>query len=478
MFSLLYENRQCLLSWARGFPRRRAVAAVLRSIVTGYRRWTAIAISARFMRDQSGSYAVMFGLLAPIFIGALALGSETGLWYSTQEKMQGAADSSAISAAVGLNAGNTNYALQADATAATYGYVAGSNGTTISVNKPPLTGPNVATPGAVEVIIKQPQTPLFSGLFLKSPVVVQGRAVAGPKAEVTCVLALSQTPLVSLVTGIAAAAFANVLADQCTVADNSPGLLALTVALFSSITAQKVKVVGGFLGLLGTVTPAPVNAAKTPDPFDGTTIPDISGMPCDPHSFYPFYPTLATTHTITGTVTLSPGRYCGGLAVSGTGNVTLSPGTYYMDGGHGLVGNGIEVVLGGTLTGTGVTIVLTSSDALVNLPGLSLLGTVNLTAPSSGPYADLVVYDDRPALLGIVPGLGLAFTLSPITNLIGTIYAPHSVVTYAVNGGTTHTGQCTRLIADTLIFAAGGSSFSKCAVTLGPSSGAPASLLE
>ena len=109
MFSLLYENRQCLLSWARGFPRRRAVAAVLRSIVTGYRRWTAIAISARFMRDQSGSYAVMFGLLAPIFIGALALGSETGLWYSTQEKMQGAADSSAISAAVGLNAGNTNY---------------------------------------------------------------------------------------------------------------------------------------------------------------------------------------------------------------------------------------------------------------------------------------------------------------------------------------------------------------------------------
>ena len=139
---------------------------------------------------------------------------------------------------------------------------------------------------------------------------------------------------------------------------------------------------------------------------------------------------------------------------------------------------GLAVVLGGTLTGTGVTIVLTSSDALVNLPGLSLLGTVNLTAPSSGPYADLVVYDDRPALLGILPGLGLAFTLSPTTNLIGTIYAPHSVVTYAVNGGTTHTGQCTRLIADTLIFAAGGSSFSKCAVTLGPSSGAPASLLE
>ena len=112
-----------------------------------------------------------------------------------------------------------------------------------------------------------PKNPLFSALFLTSPVVIQGRAVAGPTPQVICVLALSQTPLVSLVTGIAAAAFANVLADQCTVADNSPGLVALTVALFSSITAQKVNVVGGFLGLLGTVTPTPVNAPATPRPF-------------------------------------------------------------------------------------------------------------------------------------------------------------------------------------------------------------------
>jgi hypothetical protein len=138
---------------------------------------------------------------------------------------------------------------------------------------------------------------------------------------------------------------------------------------------------------------------------------------------------------------------------------------------------GLSVVLGGTLTGTGVTIVLTSSNPLINLPGLSLLGVVNLTAPSSGSYAGLVVFEDRPALLGVLPGLGLTYAGGAAANLVGTIYAPHSVVTYAL-GGPTHTGQCTRLIADTIAFAAGGSSFSKCAVTLGPSSGAPASLLE
>jgi hypothetical protein len=319
---------------------------------------------------------------------------------------------------------------------------------------------------------------LFSSLFLNSPVVVQARAVAGPNPQVTCVLALSQTPLVSLVTGIAAVALANVLADQCDVADNSPGLLALTADLLSSITAQKVTVVGTSLSLLGTVTPTPVTgAAATPDPFAGTTIPDIL-------SLYPNCATYSLGGTnpwgpITTTVTLTPGRYCGGMSVNGGGNATLSPGTYYMDVGTGQIGGfGLSVLSGGTVTGTGVTIVLTSSSSLINLPALSLLGTVNLTAPTSGTYANLVLFEDRPAILGVLPGLGPTFTLSPSVNLIGTIYAPHSVVTYAANGGTTHTGQCTRLIADTLIFAVGASSFSKCAVTLGPSSAAPASLLE
>jgi Putative Flp pilus-assembly TadE/G-like len=474
MFSLFHKNCRCLLSRPRGFPRQdtnpclgfeaTSAAAAKWGIVAECRRSAALGLAARFMRDRSGAYAAVFGLIAPVFIGTLALGTETGRWYLTQEKMQGAADASAISAAIGLNGGDTNVTLEANATAASNGFTNGSNGTVVTLNNPPKTGPNVGNSGAVEVIIKQPQSLLFSSLFLNSPVVVQARAVA--RAAPPCVIALSQTPLVSLVTGVAAAAFANVLADQCTVADNSPGVVALTAALFSSITAQKVKVVGGFLGLLGTVTPTPVNAPPTPDPFKGTTVPDISSLPCNPYS-------SSTYGNITGAVTLNPGRYCGGLTVIGGANVTLSPGTYYMDG--GLLG--LSVLLGGTVTGTGVTIVLTSSNPLINLPGLSLLGTVHLTAPSSGPYAGLVVFEDRPLTLGVLPGLGLTFAGGAAANLIGTIYAPHSVVTYAL-GGPTHTGQCTRLIADTIAFAAGGSSFSKCAVTLGPSAAAPASLLE
>jgi hypothetical protein len=444
-------------------------------IVTDCRRLAAFGIAARFMRDRSGAYAVMFGLMAPVFIGTLALGGETGLWYSTHEKMQGAADSSAISAAVGLIGGNTNYTLQAKATAASNGFVDGSSGTVVTVNNPPKSGPNTGTNGDVEVIIKQPQKLLFSGLFLKSPVVVQTRAVAGPPSGVVCILALNKSLLLPGITAVASAA---VMADQCNIADNSPSPLALTEAAFASITAQKVNVVGGYVDVLGSMTTTQgvhTGVASTADPFAGLSVPTPPAGSCDPNS--------ANSGSITGTVTLSPTlRYCGGISVGAGGNVTLSPGTYYLD--FGLLPplpalGGLQVAPGGSLTGTGVTIVLTSSNGLLShlanldLGGVLSGGVINLTAPTSGTYANLVLFVDPNApLLSLI-----TFRGGTQNNFVGTIYAPSSQVVYLLGSGT-KTGQCTRLIADTIIFGLTGASFSKCAVTLGPSAAAPASLLE
>jgi hypothetical protein len=435
----------------------------------------AFGLAARFMRDRSGAYGIMFGLMAPVFIGTLALGSETGRWYAAQEAMQGAADSAAMSAAVGINDGNTNLALQADSAASSYGFVNGSNGTTVNVNQPPLSGPNVTTPGAVEVIINQPQKLLFSSLFLKSPVVVQGRAVAVASNGIPCVIALNHSLVVA---GITVQLGSAALADKCNVADNSPSPLALTVDAASSITAQKINVVGGFVDILGTVTTTQgvhTGATAAVDPFAGTTVdPSFSSLTCDPNSFYNTI--TKGTIAITGTVTLSPGRYCGGLNVGASGKVTLSPGTYYMDGNFP-AWTGITVATGGSVTGTGVTIVLTSSGLLsnllnVDLGGLLNGGVINLTAPSSGRYAGLVLFADPGATLAILSLRG-----GTQNNFVGTIYAPYSTVLYLLSSGT-KTGQCTRLIADTINFDLGSASFSKCAVTDGVASAAPAQIVE
>jgi Putative Flp pilus-assembly TadE/G-like len=454
MFSLVHKNCRCLLSWSRGVPRRGADPCR--------------GIAARFMRDRSGAYAVMFGLMAPILIGALTLGTETGLWYATHEKMQGTADSAAISAAVGLIDGDANATLDANATAASDGYVNGSSGTVVTVNKPPKSGPNVATPGAIEVIIKQPQSLLFSSLFLKSPVVVQARAVAGPP-QVICILALNKGLVLPGLTAVGAA----VMADKCNIQDNSPSPLAFSADALANITAQEINVVGGYVNILATVT-APegihTGVASTRDPFAGTTVPNISSLPCNSYSFN-------TYGKITGPVTLSPGRYCGGISVAG-GTVTLGAGTYYMD--LAFVGAGLSVASGGTLTdnGAGVTIVLTSSgllSSLVNLDLGNLLGggVINLTAPTTGPYTNLVVIVDPAATLSILTLKG-----GTQDSFVGTIYSPAqgSQVIYALGSGT-KTGQCTRLIADEITFL-GAASFSKCFDPGLSSLAAPASLLE
>ena len=143
----------------------------------------------------------------------------------------------------------------------------------------------------------------------------------------------------------------------------------------------------------------------------------------------------------------------------------------------GFLGGGLAVASGATVTdnGAGVTIVLTSSGLLSNLAnvdlgGLLSGGVINLTAPTSGTYANLVLFADPSALLSV-----LTFRGGTQNSFVGTIYAPGSPVAYLLGSGT-KTGQCTRLIADTIIFGLTGASFSKCAVT--SASAAPAQLLE
>jgi Flp pilus assembly protein TadG len=74
--------------------------------------------------DQRGTVAVMMGLLFPILIGGLGLGFEVSNWYLQTRAMQNAADSAALAAAANASA---NYAVEAKAVAAQYGFVDGSN---------------------------------------------------------------------------------------------------------------------------------------------------------------------------------------------------------------------------------------------------------------------------------------------------------------------------------------------------------------
>ena len=166
------------------------------------------------------------------------------------------------------------------------------------------------------------------------------------------------------------------------------------------------------------------------------------------------------------TATISAGCYTGNLTVGNNATLVMNPGTYYID-------RGSISTNGGTITGDGVTIVLTSSSggnwSTINLSGHS---TVNLTAQTSGTFSGLVIYADRrmPNHTGMSIGGGSSQSFS------GDFYFPSTTVTFGGNGSSS---SCTRLIAHTISLD-GTSTFASSCSGMGTASlgGAPAAIAE
>ena len=386
-----------------------------------------------FAGDQSGSYVIMCAVLMPVFIGMSALGTEVGMWLYTRQTVQSAADSAAISAAIAYYYGS-DPTTAADAVATSYGFVnsgegGGSGGATVTVSRPPATGNYTTTAGAVEVDIQQPQSALFSALFGIVPFKIKGRAVALANISGTgCTLSLD--PTASGATTVKGSA--QVTLNGCNMYDDSNSATALTVNGSATVSAQAVDVVGGISGTSNITVPQPPDIATDqsywPDPYANTQIQPFSG--CDQKNF-----------SAKSTMTLTPGVYCGGMSLNAGAVVTLSPGIYILDRGS------LQVNGGASLTGTGVTLVFTSSTGQ-NYATATINGgaTVNLTAPTSGPTQGIALFGDR----NMPTGTGFKFNGGASQYFGGAIYIPKGAVDFA-GGANTSTG-CTQLIGDTLTF--------------------------
>jgi Flp pilus assembly protein TadG len=390
----------------------------------------------RFRRDQSGAYLIIAGLMMPVLVGFVGLGTDVTLWYNQHRKMQDAADSGAVSAATAYSSrpgnGNDTWTPQANAVASSYGFVNGTNSVTVTVNQPPLSGTHTATAGAIEVIVAQPQARLFSAVFGSAQAAVSARAVAAATAGTGCVLTLDRT-MKGAATDVGAPA---VVLTGCSLFDNSNNSAALTVGGAATLTALSVSVVGGISGAGGiTTTPTSNNiatgAAPVADPYANTSFPPKPALGANPSPIH-------------GTKTLDPGTYSGGLQLHAGANVTLNPGTYYLDGGT------LDVNASATLTGTGVTLVFTGSGTPCSCATATINGgaTVNLTAPTSGATSGIVFFGDRNM------ANGTAFTLNGGSNQTfgGAIYLPEAAVTINGASASGDPNACTQLIADTVKF--------------------------
>lgn len=383
----------------------------------------------RFRRDESGNYLIIMGIAMPALIGTAGLGTEEGFWLYRHHLAQSAADAAAISAATGYSADpNTDVVTQARGVAAQYGFAGGgTNSVMVTVNKPPKSGKYTNSTNAVEVYVQETRPRLLSAIFGNQRVIIKSRAVALANGGLGCMLSLDKTasnagnlqgnPVINL--------------TNCTAYDNSNAAAnALNVGGTASLNALSVYVTGGISGDANITTTRGIvtGANPIPDPYANTSYNSYAG--CNYNNL--------SEHS---SVTLNPGVYCNGLQLNAGAVVTLNPGVYYMDRGTLFINGGT------TITGSGVTIVFTSSTgqhyATATINGGA---TVNLTAPTSGPTSGIVMFGDRNMPVGTTfslnGGSGQGFG--------GAIYLPKAALAYA--GGAAANTNCTEVIADTINF--------------------------
>jgi hypothetical protein len=220
---------------------------------------------------------------------------------------------------------------------------------------------------------------------------------------------------------------ASVTVNNAGVRVNSSSSTAITTANNATGSAPWFAVVGNVSGSLSLNRAVSTGADLLPDPLAALPAPDQSNMTIQK--------TSALSYTATASHTLSPGIYQGGISLGGNSTTTFQPGVYVIQGGLSISGNA-------TVSGTGVFIYNTYTQT--NPMGAFAItgsGSVNLSAPTSGPYQGIVLMQDRGS------DLQVSLTGSGSTQLGGVLYSPAGTISLGGSGSLSGGGVLANKVA-------------------------------
>jgi Flp pilus assembly protein TadG len=124
-------------------------------------------------------------------------------------------------------------------------------------------------------------------------------------------------------------------------------------------------------------------------------------------------------------ITLNPGLYSGGIRITSNSNITFKPGTYI------LAGGGLSVTGNAQLSGTGVTFYDTTGPGGYQPITFSGNVTANLSAPTSGPLAGILFFQDRSVAYSSSNGSTIVGNSN--SSFDGALYFPTTALTYTGN---------------------------------------------
>ena len=370
----------------------------------------------RLRADKRGTVALLMGLLLVPLVGALGVGFEVSNWYLTLRGMQNAADAAVIAAATN---GGSNYDVEANAVAAGYGFVNGTNSISIAVSNTaacPSGGNNcysVTISGLMPLLVSQ---------------------VVGYRGDTT----LNGSPA-KMLNAAAVATQSNASAPFCLLALGSGGI--------RTNGAPKANMKCNVMSNYGSTCNghnlgAPIGAAHTTNNGCGVTqysnVPAAadpylalaSNIPANPCSSYPQKPgkkgtPLPVSNQLSGSQSWSGYVIkCGDIQLTGNVTVNAPAGAVLIIENGQLDTNGYSIT---TTSGSGLTVVFSGDNgSYTHAPTGG--GTLDIAAPTSGIWSGIAIYQDPNLTSGVdISAAGN----TPAWDITGVVYLPKSSVTFS-----------------------------------------------
>ena len=372
----------------------------------------------RLLRDDRGTTAILFGLIALPLFGMIGLSVDYGMAIHSKTKLQSLVDAAAIAGA------------RLPATANTNRYNAAHHMLSATIAQSEVASATTeidASNAEVKIAAAYEQPTIVLGLFGVNTIKVKANASARSQIEnggVVCLLALNPTSDDGLhLQGINKSASKN-----CWGWVNSDSSTSINAVGTSSATAQGFCTVGNVSG----------GEHFAPTPFSG----------CEPMSdpfadkFASYYPhgdwcTATDLELKNGSYTLNPGVYCGGITLKPQADVTFRPGIYVIRNGT------FEIQGGASANGEGVAFFFSGQNSPLIVRGG---GNIDFKAPTDGDAAGFLFVDrttpwNSTVYDAIVQGGGRV-------KMEGILYAPQWRLNIGGNGDLNQESKFFAMIAD------------------------------
>ncbi|MGC2658365.1 MAG: Tad domain-containing protein [Bryobacteraceae bacterium] len=388
----------------------------------------------RFGSNERGAMLIPFSLMfmASLIIAGLAM--DTGYMEYQRRLLQNATDAASLGALCEKQRGKTDWVQAGTSDAALNGFTNGVNSVAVNIQNPPPAGNYNGITTAIQASITKTQPTFFMPLVNINSVNLATAAVSQPGQNTTyCMYALNGTNSRTW----QMSGSANI---GCGIMINSSSSSALNLDGGSSLKASSINIVGNYTNS-GTISPTPkTGVSAVSDPLASTASPSFSSCTY----------TNWQMNSGTGSKTLSPGTYCGGITISAQNlTATFNPGLYIVTG-------GINWNAQSNIVGSGVTFFFTkgggSQYGQVTISGQV---KVNLSAPTTtanGGIPGILMFGDRS---WISTSQNVNINGASFAKLEGILYFPYTGM--IITGQTSTTGNYLGIVADNITVNGGAS---------------------